>query len=641
MNRFPNSKADALELVNPRFSSGNGYHLPVHDHSKHKHILDMIQLDISPSPAVQEAMATATPLNLYPTRNAMQRHLELELEKYSGLSHEHAANSIVLTHGSDNGLHLVLRLFSNPNKPVLATRPTYPHFHVFARPYYSDIIDVPILTPLDDEQGEVRYAAIRDACKLYAPLLCYLVSPNLPLGYILQREYVQLLADQFPNTVFLIDEAYFEFSPRDTCAQATTTFENILVTRTFSKFFAMPAERLGWIVAHPRVAEKLRDHSNDKDVTERSKRLGLAALQSREHYERQCEDIRQGRQLVEDSIARSITTNSNALIYGVNFRHGPFFTLLAHDPQAVVDTFRNEGIVVRNKNDDVPGGVRVCFASLATTQAVVDVCCRVNSPRTTWDRDAAMTNCKFVLIDLDKTLRPTSHPDGNPTHAREILEQIRARGKNVQIVTNNTIHDPRHLENIYGVPVVTPLSRFAQLVDPACNIYVVGNSVCHETLRRQGFNTWDRNKRTDVVLIASCFDVSASTWHDLSMAIGRDRAQVLVVEDNVAVCDWDCSELPLEACNGLVLPDMGYLAETILRTWAVECKVIGKPSRHMLPPEVGGRDAVVIGDSIADLELASNLNSPIIWINRQKKEGYDPESRAFVLNSLMRIVEAD
>jgi adenosylcobyric acid synthase len=81
-------------------------------------------------------------------------------------------------------------------------------------------------------------------------------SPNNPTGMVVDPEKIILLANDFPQTIFLIDEAFLDFvdSGRSLAGQA----ENILTLNSMTKFFAIPGLRLGFGIFPAKFAEALR-----------------------------------------------------------------------------------------------------------------------------------------------------------------------------------------------------------------------------------------------------------------------------------------------------------------------------------------------------------------------------------------------
>ena len=68
--------------------------------------------------------------------------------------------------------------------------------------------------------------------------------------------------------MFILDEAYFEFSNNDSCLYLVSKYENIIVTRTASKAFCLASIRCGYLLASEKIIEKLSILYNPKSVNE-------------------------------------------------------------------------------------------------------------------------------------------------------------------------------------------------------------------------------------------------------------------------------------------------------------------------------------------------------------------------------------
>lgn len=88
------------------------------------------------------------------------------------------------------------------------------------------------------------------------PGLVLLSYPNNPTGNCFSADKIRSLADQNPETVFVIDEAYAEFSGK-TFIPAALTLDNVVVLRTLSKAFGLAGLRIGYAIARPPILQML------------------------------------------------------------------------------------------------------------------------------------------------------------------------------------------------------------------------------------------------------------------------------------------------------------------------------------------------------------------------------------------------
>ena len=94
-----------------------------------------------------------------------------------------------------------------------------------------------------------------------APLaaeLVFICNPNNPTGSVLAEAAVVDLLTRYPSTVFVLDEAFIEFTTSITSLLPLLgRFDNLLIMRSMTKAYAIPGLRLGYVVASPGLIARL------------------------------------------------------------------------------------------------------------------------------------------------------------------------------------------------------------------------------------------------------------------------------------------------------------------------------------------------------------------------------------------------
>ena len=91
--------------------------------------------------------------------------------------------------------------------------------------------------------------------------LAVVVNPNNPDGRILGKSKLLDVADELDRRdgILVVDEAFADVGPVDlSLADATAARRNIVVLRSFGKFFGLPGLRLGFALAGPELARRLK-----------------------------------------------------------------------------------------------------------------------------------------------------------------------------------------------------------------------------------------------------------------------------------------------------------------------------------------------------------------------------------------------
>ncbi|MBU0480906.1 MAG: cobyric acid synthase [Proteobacteria bacterium] len=112
--------------------------------------------------------------------------------------------------------------------------------------------------PLVAEDGfRVDFAAL--AGSIQNGDLVFLGRPNNPTGVSFAHRDLLELVDKFPGIYFAVDESFYEFIEGESGLISKKMVPNLIVFRSLTKFYAIPGLRLGFAVAAPEVAARLRE----------------------------------------------------------------------------------------------------------------------------------------------------------------------------------------------------------------------------------------------------------------------------------------------------------------------------------------------------------------------------------------------
>jgi histidinol-phosphate aminotransferase len=161
--------------------------------------------------------------------------------------------------------------------PILILGPTYDNFRLTSQSqgavinYYDYDSDFNL-----NENGFV--ASIKDL----NPSLVYICNPNNPSGNLVSCVFLKYLITTFPEVIFLVDEAYFEFS-NNSIAHEVVNFPNLFVSRTFSKAFALANFRAGYLISDVNNIQQISKIRNPKNFTTFAQEAVIGVLSDLEY----------------------------------------------------------------------------------------------------------------------------------------------------------------------------------------------------------------------------------------------------------------------------------------------------------------------------------------------------------------------
>lgn len=273
-----------------------------------------------------------TGLNRYP--DPRQKKLKLEIERVKDVS---KAN-IFLGNGSDEILDLLFRAFCEPAEDNIITMPpTYGMYEVLAS--INNIENRQVLLTTDFQPDISEVLAQQDS----RTKLLFICSPNNPSGNTMASDKIELLLSGFHGLV-IIDEAYIDFTEKESWLRRLDEFPNLVIVQTFSKAFGMAGIRLGMCFAGDTIISVLNSIKPPYNVNELTQKQALLRL-------KKMDIIR-----AEVSLLNEEKTRMRLELETIDFVNHIFpsdanFLLLRVDDATLrYEQLCSEGIVVRNRS---------------------------------------------------------------------------------------------------------------------------------------------------------------------------------------------------------------------------------------------------------------------------------------------------
>jgi len=247
--------------------------------------------------------------------------------------------NVLMGCGSTEILRIAGLAFTSPTKHLVTASPTFEN-------------------PADDAKltgAAVRAVRVDDALKLdlagmeaqaAGAGLVFLCNPNNPTATVhgakAVGDFVARVSKASPETIVLIDEAYFEFVDDPTYATAIPLAmerKNVLVSRTFSKVYGMAGLRCGYVIGQPATLEKMAAFKLGAGVNQLVIAAALAALNHKEHIDSERKLNREAkdytRRLFEGMGYKVIPSETNFLMADIR-----------RDTRAFQDACRASGVLV-------------------------------------------------------------------------------------------------------------------------------------------------------------------------------------------------------------------------------------------------------------------------------------------------------
>ena len=299
--------------------------------------VDYVRLDrneqVSPMPAAtrQELFASLHPdiLNAYPDPSPLYERLAARL----GVRED----EIFVTSGSDTAIRRIFETFVNPGDEVLQPDPSYAMYQVYTQMYQAKAVTVPYTAsrqlPLDE-----LFAGLAKR-----PRLCLVANPDQPTGTAQSPETLRRVAAaaRANDVVMVVDEAYHPFHPASALVWRAE-YDNVLVTRTFSKVGGLAGLRIGYLVGPAPLVDWIQRTRGSYEVNAIGIAVACWILDHPEIEDGHLAQVQAGRAVLREAAARhglgfpACETNFQLL----EFPSGT-------DLRGIVDDLKGEGYLIK------------------------------------------------------------------------------------------------------------------------------------------------------------------------------------------------------------------------------------------------------------------------------------------------------
>jgi len=235
------------------------------------------------NPAAKEALRECLRLDLNQYPSPYSDGLREALGNLYGLK----ADNFVAGNGSDEALDVIFKSFMEPGESVVLPYPSYSLHGYFVKVNGGRVAIVDLK---DDFQLDVE-AINRMPGKMV--LLC---TPNNPTSNTFRRKDIEALLEK--GRIVVVDEAYGEFAGKSFIPDVND-YDNLIVTRTFSKAYALAGMRIGYATSNIDLVSVMQRVRIPYSLNRVSEHVAIQALRDQSFVEKSVALVKRGRKTLE------------------------------------------------------------------------------------------------------------------------------------------------------------------------------------------------------------------------------------------------------------------------------------------------------------------------------------------------------
>ena len=308
---------------------------------------------LGPGPKALEAIQLASSeISRYPDGNGF------ELKRAIAERLSVTADGITLGNGSNDILELVARAYVCQAEDEVV----FSQYAFVVYPLVTQALGATaVVTPANDfgHDLDAMLASITDNTKLI-----FVANPNNPTGTLLSDDAIYAFLSKVPSSVIVVlDQAYIEYlDTTDLSIGWLNEFDNLIITRTFSKAYGLAGLRVGYSISNPEIADYLNRIRQPFNVNHIAQSAATAAI------------------FDEAFLVRSVIANKNGLLQlsqgfkrlGLSYipSHANFIAVKVTDAGVIYQKLLEKGFIVRPV--EMQGYLRVSVGTRNENETFLD-----------------------------------------------------------------------------------------------------------------------------------------------------------------------------------------------------------------------------------------------------------------------------
>lgn len=279
-----------------------------------------------------------------------------------------ADNSIIIGNGSDEIMQLVAATFLKPGEEIIISEHTFSVYEFVARIFDGK----PVFVPLKNNEQDLDAIAKAITKKTKIIFLC---SPHNPTGSYITTQQFNSFMSQVPDHVLVVlDEAYAEYASANDfpdSLQYIKEGKNVLVLRTFSKFYGLAGLRVGYGIAKPEITNYMFRAKPPFNVNRLAQAGALAALEDKKFLEKTYKTNLEGKEYFYSELDKL------GLGYKKTEANFVFINLKKSADEAFVEMMR-QGVIIRPLTSfGFPEAIRVSIGTKEQNKKLATVLAKI------------------------------------------------------------------------------------------------------------------------------------------------------------------------------------------------------------------------------------------------------------------------
>ncbi|CAL2078452.1 histidinol-phosphate transaminase [Tenacibaculum sp. 190524A05c] len=294
-------------------------------------------------------------LNRYP--DPQQSKIKEKLAKIKNVN----TDQIFIGNGSDEVIDIAFRIFCEPGvDKALTFSPTYGMYDVSADINNIELIKQPLINDFQINLNQLQPYLDDPLVKMI-----FICSPNNPTGNTINEEDIEYILANFEGVV-IIDEAYIDFSSKQSFIEKINDYPNLIVSQTFSKAWGLAGVRVGAAYTNKAILDLYNRVKPPYNVSVLNQDAVLESLNNLSDVEKNIDIILEERSRLKQRLASIKKVNK---IYPSDAN---FLLVNVDDADKTYNYLIDEKVIIRNRNKVINNCIRITVGTPEENEQLIN-----------------------------------------------------------------------------------------------------------------------------------------------------------------------------------------------------------------------------------------------------------------------------
>jgi histidinol-phosphate aminotransferase len=328
--------------------------------------LDRNENNYGPAPACFEALRKAdlTTISWYDRSyvKGIKGVLSSRLARDFGVPEER----ILLGYGAETILKQIVQCYLGKGLKLMVPAYSWWYYKLIASEVGGISIEYPLV--MGDDQFHYDLRGMRELYVRESPAMVFISSPNNPTGNSLPIPDLKEILAEFRNSIVVLDEAYKYGNDTAYVKDLVEANPNLLVARTFSKYYALAGMRIGFAIMGANLTAMSKFANRYLGFNRLAEDVATAALDSPEYYAGVAQKMRADMEQYYTALAK---------LPGVRVFRSDANFILAEIPKKHVEPMqkymKDRGLIIKFMNEPLLNShVRITIGTQEENRMVID-----------------------------------------------------------------------------------------------------------------------------------------------------------------------------------------------------------------------------------------------------------------------------